>query len=761
MAVLVPEKSEWEKLKDELKLYETRCNSIKSRIATVKDSQERDSKILKWISPHDIHKSYKSVQERTKMDKQYRNRCRWLIETSEFELWYSLQTTTVLWLNGTIGTGKTTLMVRAIREIERSSMVEIEAKPFAKFFFEKARSSSDSLLSIETCLRSLVRQLSWNHATSNIEPVSERKYNEFQDDHADDSSLTTGECLHLLIDLISEKDVYIMIDAIDECNDAEGLLETLKELMILLNERKKRRGYLHLMLCGRSYLPVSDYFEKCFTILATSADSLKDQYFFIDREIDRTKKIKSGSLFVTSGKNFPERLGRILKKKGKGIFRWIEIKIEYFRKHHFRDTREIEEQLDQLETSTKEPELYDEYKRLLNLLSARQRACATTMLKFVASSFWPLSAVSVAQAITAQGFGTSNSDITAEDVRRLLVGFISEVPAQPQLPFSIINWFYENERLLPRFEIPRYTDDGDNFVLELGHASVLEYLVESMDKRTTADDFSTSAQHAEAALLCFASISNWHRLESTSNFPSILLSDGISIEGYRKGLSDLFYYSCKTWPQHCKRAFPGDNSTHVIEKTRDFILSDSYLTWNSAIRGIQRRKWGSSQIANEQNSVWHDPKLRMPGFVIIINGLTELFKFLEIHDIVSLSDNNGIGQDLFTVAVQFSKPGVMGHILQLFPGPVRWNGEWRPLYLAATKLHIEAVRALLDSRQDSALDTKSITKALQEAILEMSIYLDEDEVGILLWPIINLLASKGDTSKLPYWQRREIERRVC
>ncbi|KAF2688224.1 hypothetical protein K458DRAFT_176815 [Lentithecium fluviatile CBS 122367] len=163
-----------------------------------------------------------------------------------------------------------------------SSMVEVKVKSFAKFFFEKSR-SADSGLGIDSCLRSLSRQLSWDRATASIEPVAERMYNEFQEAPAVDSFLTSEECLQLLKGLISGKEAYIMIDSIDECDDARTLLAKLKELKLHLDRPGPRRVDLHLMLCGRTSLPVSDCFETCPQIATGSSLSLSDQKFFVDQ----------------------------------------------------------------------------------------------------------------------------------------------------------------------------------------------------------------------------------------------------------------------------------------------------------------------------------------------------------------------------------------------------------------------------------------------------------------------------------------------
>ena len=180
-----------------------------------KEERNLNSKILKSISTYDIRGVFAKVLEDTGIGGLYSARCQWLVEHRNFEEWYSREEISVLWLKGTVGTGKTTLIARAIREMQRSEMITVEAKPLAIFFFQKALDSLTSLLDVETCLRSVVRQLSWNREIAMIRDVVEGFYSDLQNQQSDDSTLTAGDCVKLLKDLISGVETYVMIDAID------------------------------------------------------------------------------------------------------------------------------------------------------------------------------------------------------------------------------------------------------------------------------------------------------------------------------------------------------------------------------------------------------------------------------------------------------------------------------------------------------------------------------------------------------------------
>ena len=678
-----------------------------------KEEHDLNSKILKSISSYDIRGVYTRVLEDTGIGGLYSARCQWLVEHRDFEEWYRGEKISVLWLKGTVGTGKTTLMARAIREMQRSEKINVEAKPLAIFFFQKALDPSSSPLDIETCLRSLVRQLSWNRETAMIRDVVESFYSNLQKQQSDDSTLTAGECVKLLKDLISGIETYIMIDAIDECSDPEALLEKLKELTILLNEDTDEREPLHVLLCSRDDQAITDYFDDCLMIATSATQSDEDQTFYIRSEIDRISKLKPGSLFFKSEKRYPDRLEKILIEKAQGLFRWTEIQIQKFTKR-FRDESEIEDEFEWLESHTTHPELNKEYARLLDSLggSGRTRQRAIKMLRIVSSGFIPLSVEQLAEAITASEHGMNCEQLKADDVRRILVGFITE---------DLLS-IYLNRTLFP----PR------KYLVRLAHSSVIEYLA---DAKMSAEDFSRLALHSEAARLCFASLRQGLQGEA----PYCPEMEGTS--PIEKAISDDFFsYSCNYWPLHCRGAFVEDGKCELVQDTSKFILSEGYLTWNRAIYEHCALRWPLSFL-NWKGSVCANGLYARPGFVIVYYGLLELLEVPEIRSIVDFQDVNSQWTSLHSFALDLIRNRLIAdYFRELERNQLMGFGDENNLKLTGAKDELEVVRRLcrIFAREENA--RLAPIRAVLDSCLDSTYFLVELDSLIL---IIELLLRKS------------------
>lgn len=679
-----------------MKNYESRCKSIKEQVSIVKAEQERASTAMKWISSYDFLGAYEKVVERTKINTVYKDCAQSVLRDSKFQSWNTPNESSVLWLRGTIGTGKSTLMARTVLEI--SSSDEIDADPHATptiFFFDKTNRADAT--SVEICFRSLTRQLSWDHGASTIKRAADTVHSKLKDVRPADS-LTTEECRILLKDLLWGKEAYIMIDAIDECAQPTVLLENL----VILFESIKGNGSLHIMLCGRMRPFVTEHFEKCPVITTGFDASSMDQDFYVETEIECRRTLRKGSIFFSSEKNFPDRLKDLLKRKGQGLFRWIEIQIDVFTRKDFNRDSDVEKKLkriDQLILNAESDDVFSkEYESLLNDLGENEDSQEITlnMLRFIACSFCPLSAVSLADAINASTQGTDGDHLTANNVDRLLAGFVREVSTDT---------IYQKFRHV-----------HGNVGLQLAHTSVLEYL---MDNQTIKAGFTAPAQHSEATRLCLAAISQCSQLDRDT-IKKLEQSFGSDID--RQSMSDILYYACLEWPQHCKAAFATGSKSSLTVRVRDFILSDSHAMWNHAVRGLLNpdrdpRYYPDAHIVNY---VWQKPPLAKPGFVIAACDMMELLDDPEMQLKIHLSDLNGAYDTLFFVSVACSKRETLKQPLEVYPEEVPWDGVFRTLLTAVQRCQPEAVERLIEScrgrRRNDPHYGQCITLALREAL---------------------------------------------
>lgn len=111
-----------------------------------------------------------------------------------------------------------------------------------------------------------------------------------------------------------------MIDGIDECKESVGLLLKLNDLSLFLQEAAGDRQPLHMMLCEKQDLKMSDCFTECISILTTHINSRDDEKNYVKTEIAHRQKLTPGSLFFESFE-YTSRLKRLLFEQSKGLFR--------------------------------------------------------------------------------------------------------------------------------------------------------------------------------------------------------------------------------------------------------------------------------------------------------------------------------------------------------------------------------------------------------------------------------------------------------
>ncbi|KAB2099841.1 hypothetical protein AG0111_0g11852 [Alternaria gaisen] len=262
----------------------------------------------------------------------------WLFDSDEFISWNvgDPLTSTVLWLHGIPGSGKTSLVALAIQR-ERKRLADTKAR--LAFFYCQRSSAEPQRSKQRELLRSLLRQLAFDINGGLQEPVKilyAKKKKEAELAQHEVQVFTDEEVITLLVKLFKMRNTTIMIDALDEMVRDER--PTLYEVFDDISERLRnsdssdnRHAVLRLLVSSRNdrdiVLKLSSYRNVCIGV----ANNREDIREFVKRELK--KSINGFQLLVDTPKDQQqavlESIERTLVTKAQGMFRWVSLQIPW------------------------------------------------------------------------------------------------------------------------------------------------------------------------------------------------------------------------------------------------------------------------------------------------------------------------------------------------------------------------------------------------------------------------------------------------
>ena len=149
---------------------------------------------------------------------------KWLLDKKEYIKWRSSAASSVLWLYGIPGSGKSNLIACVIESLA----VDTRYSTTATAYFYCQRDGAEGKCSKpQEVIRSLVRQLAFQSPSSTLLRDAtamkyEEKVRESKKRHAEElDDLSWEECVHLLVALLTESPTVLVIDALDELEQDE------------------------------------------------------------------------------------------------------------------------------------------------------------------------------------------------------------------------------------------------------------------------------------------------------------------------------------------------------------------------------------------------------------------------------------------------------------------------------------------------------------------------------------------------------------
>ena len=484
---------------------------------------EMHDKIRQWLSPPDpssnFHGAIKQRQANTGL---------WLLESNQFARWKTINDS-VLWLYGKPGCGKTLLSSTIIENITKHCQNNT-AQAVAYFYFAFTDTEKQKT---ENMMRSIITQLSLQCRIP-LKAI-EDLFSACGNGQRPPSPDTLIKFLQQFINGFD--DTFIILDALDECEDRGELLLCLEEIL------GWRLGTLHIMVTSRPEHDIKNFFESLLDhdqqICIQSALVNDDIRTYVRHRILNDAKLKRW-------KKQPDVQREIeisLMEKVDGMFRWAAC------------------QLDALVTCLNRPRLraalaslprtLDEtYARILRNINPDYQSDALKILQWLVYSARPLRLEEVVEVLATE----PNSEPRFDPDRRF---------PEPHDILSICSSLTTTEFA---------TDDVPGIgrikveELRLAHFSVKEYLMSDRvceeAKIFRIQEIPASAAITEACLAYLLHFDTQDILkeEAFKDFP-------------------LLGYSAKYWMQHARVVDQKTDSAFLLAMELFLICRNAYVNW--------------------------------------------------------------------------------------------------------------------------------------------------------------------------------------
>ena len=208
----------------------------------------------------------------------------WLFEKAELKRWKSSSESSVLWLHGIPGSGKSKLVAKVIDHLKGSAGILTGQ---LAYFYCLRDVAQDERSRPQEAIRSVIRQLCF---TGNIlKPKAALAYNQKKkaakaNNSAVAEKLTWTECITLFMSLLQDTTTFIVIDAIDELKDEERWIfyETLSGII-----NRTERAVVRVFLSSRDDGDIVRTLSKYTNIYISATDNQRDVELFVHREVER------------------------------------------------------------------------------------------------------------------------------------------------------------------------------------------------------------------------------------------------------------------------------------------------------------------------------------------------------------------------------------------------------------------------------------------------------------------------------------------
>ncbi|KAL8713090.1 MAG: hypothetical protein Q9225_006836 [Loekoesia sp. 1 TL-2023] len=381
-------------------------------LAAIEDSLEQSKrlKILNWISTQPYNSYHRQVFKGV-----LSGTGAWLLNDPNFVLWQNESASSLLWLHGSHGTGKSKLVSIVIADALRK--FEDGLAPSPAYYYCSRNAAEPERSNPDVILASIARQLACPQPDC---PLLRPAVDKFEAERLTGSlrkSLDLDESRELILQLVEYYDMTtIVIDALDEC-DTKTRYELLYALQTILQDAK---SLVKIFVSSRDDGDIKWKLQGFPNLTIESGKNFHDISAFVRSETEQL--IRWGKLLRHSRSKDDLRELIITKviKKADGMFRWASMQLQYLCGAVLDE--DLREMLGKLPL-----ELSDLYSEIHDRMLANQGSAGTAIIqnsiKWLLSSQIRLNSSEFRRAIS-MNINISLDGLSNEQILELLHNFV-------------------------------------------------------------------------------------------------------------------------------------------------------------------------------------------------------------------------------------------------------------------------------------------------------------------------------------------------
>ncbi|KAH8649711.1 hypothetical protein BGZ60DRAFT_569767 [Tricladium varicosporioides] len=621
------------------------------------------SEILQWVSPE----PYIQHHKQTKQDV-LPGTGEWLLSDPVFKKWKIESASSVLWLHGIPGSGKSKLVSIVIEDALKSFRAGYTPQPV--FFYCSRNRAEPGRSDPEAILASLARQLSClEPGKPLLKPILDL-YKKKETEGFASGSLCLEDSCALTIQLTEKYPLTtIVIDAFDECDPGKrgDLLKALERIL------QNSSGLVKIFVSSRDDRDIVFRFQHYPNLEIKSDRNSEDIAAFVK---DRTERlIEDGELLQYSDSQ--TEMKKVIVEKviegAAGMFRWASMQLQYL--CSFDMDADIRKNLGRLP-----PNLDTLYAELYEILSNKPGELQMIVFRNVLS--WLLCAQ---RTLKSTEFLAAVSVIpqTSEGA----------VSVSKDLILKLCNNFVVFDAQLDTFRF--------------AHLSVREFL----EKRQKYTSTATNTLAAEVCLWNLISMSQ----NTTSKKFQARLGWRLIVEPSK--VDEFSEYSDIHWAAHCQLA-AGERATGKLKNILQFFVSDNGSASNIALWKVRlpslltKTNFGLElRYQLEDTEVTSGSISAAAWFVSCAFDLPDIMEYLGDGQIPQEPSTNKQGRSLLDVSVRHGSCGSLKTLLSQHRDYIQITEEVVKEATGNWYSGKEVIALLLDQRGDEVKITEDVVKA--------------------------------------------------